>query len=336
MYKPSDITTNTQLAGWLRCSVNDIYRLRQKQEENSVIKFKIRKRNPKNGYREVYKAQNYLLCNTLKCLKFKLSKLYEPLECVGGFISGRNIAYNAKFHLNKKVVVNLDIKNFFESIPFERIIEAFKSLGFHNNMATILADIVTYNKILVAGFNTSPIIANIVCSQMDKELSAICKDRNINYTRYADDLSFSSEDNIELDTLEKIITKYGFTLNTEKTRTYKRGRSQYVTGLTVADKTMPRIPRRVKKNLRAAIHYIQIYGLSSHIEHKYGINCKSQRIINDYYCRKEAAEIFGWIHYINGIEPIFASKCFEQLKKITNRDDISYLKNAALYIKHRK
>lgn len=83
-------------------------------------------------------------------------------------------------------------------------------------MATILADIVTYNKILVAGFNTSPIIANIVCSKMDKELSAICKDRNINYTRYADDLSFSSEDNIELDPLEEIITKYGFTLNTEK------------------------------------------------------------------------------------------------------------------------
>ena len=47
---------------------------------------------------------------------------------------------------------------------------------------------------------------------MDKELSAICKDRNINYTRYADDLSFSSEDNIELDPLEEIITKYGFTL----------------------------------------------------------------------------------------------------------------------------
>lgn len=82
---------------------------------------------------------------------------------------------------------------------------------------------------------------------MDKELSAICKDRNINYTRYADDLSFSSEDNIELDPLEEIITKYGFTLNTEKTRTYKRGRSQYVTGLTVADKTKPRIPRRIKK-----------------------------------------------------------------------------------------
>lgn len=334
MYKPGDITTNTQLAGWLRCSVNDISRLRQK--ENSIIKFKIPKKNPKNGYREVYKAEDYLLCNTPKCLKFELSKLYEPLECVGGFIPGRNIAYNAKFHLNKNVVINLDIKNFFESIPFERVIEAFELLGFHNNIATLLADIVTYNKILVAGFNTSPIIANIVCSKMDKELSAICKDRNINYTRYADDLSFSSMDNIESDTLEKIITKYGFTLNTEKTRIYKRGRSQYVTGLTVADKTMPRIPRRIKKNLRAAIYYIRIYGLSSHIEHKYGISSKSQRIRNDSFCRKEAAEILGWIHYINGIEPIFASKCSEELKKITNRNDISYFKNADLYIRHRK
>ena len=100
MYKPGDITTNTQLAGWLRCSVDEISRLRQKQEENSVIKFEIPKRNPRNGHREVYQAVDYLLCNTLKCLKFKLSKLYEPLECVGGFIAGRNIAYNAKFHLN--------------------------------------------------------------------------------------------------------------------------------------------------------------------------------------------------------------------------------------------
>ena len=335
MYKPGDITTNTQLAGWLRCSVDEISRLRQKQEENSVIKFEIPKRNPRNGHREVYQAVDYLLCNTLICLKFKLSKLYEPVECVGVFIAGRNIAYNAKFHLNKKVIINLDIKNFFESIPFESIIEAFESLGFHNNMATILADIVTYNKILVAGFNTSPIIANIVCSKMDKELSAICKDRNINYTRYADDLSFSSEDNIELDPLEEIITKYGFTLNTEKTRTYKRGRSQYVTGLTVADKTKPRIPRRIKKNLRAAIHYIRIYGLSSHIEHKYDINCTNPRVLDD-FCRKEAAKILGWIHYINGIEPVFAYKCFNELKKITNDDDIFYLENADSYINQRK
>lgn len=81
--------------------------------------------------------------------------------------------------------------------------------------------------------------------------------------------------------------------------------------------------------------YIRIYGLSSHIEHKYDINCTNPRVLDD-FCRKEAAKILGWIHYINGIEPVFAYKCFNELKKITNDDDIFYLENADSYINQRK
>lgn len=259
---------------------------------------KIPKHNRMRGYRTVYKISNYLISNALKGLKDELEKLYQPKECVGGFVAGRNIAYNAKFHLNKNVVVNLDIKDFFESITNPTVVRMFKSLGFQEEMAQILADVVTYKGVLVAGFNTSPIIANMVCIEMDDELLYLCKQNNIDYTRYADDLSFSGEQVDISEGILGIIVKHGFILNEDKTRIYRRGRSQYVTGLTVADKTIPRIPRSMKKSLRAAVYYIKECGLASHIEHKYGEDCTNQSI-RDALCRREASRVMGWIHYVN-------------------------------------
>lgn len=333
MYSPDQIYNNERLTGFLRCSVQDIPILITKDE--GVSTFKIPKRNRSNGFRTVYRVNNYLILNVLKCLKLELSKLYQPKEYVGGFVAGRNIAYNAKFHLNKNVVANLDIKNFFESIPFLTVVKAFEQLGFIEKVATILANIVTYNKVLVAGFNTSPIIANIVCIEMDAEIASLCKSRNVDYTRYADDLSFSGDQIDFLDKIIEIIHKYGFSINDNKTRIYKRGRSQYVTGLTVADKTIPRVPRKIKKSLRAAVHYIKSYGLSSHIEYKYEVDCKNS-YLRDTLCRKEASRIMGWLHYINGIEPIFARKCFKELMQVRYDEDRGYLENADLYVNQRK
>lgn len=332
MYRPDEITTKERLAGWLRCQVKDLPVLIKKEDALTV--FNIPKRN-RNGYRTVYKVRNYLISDALKCLKSGLSKLYNADECVGGFVTGRNIAYNAKFHLNKNFVLNLDITNFFESIPHKTVVCAFEKLGFINKIAIVLADIVTYNEVLVAGFNTSPIIANIVCKEMDDDIISLCMRNNISYSRYADDLSFSGDTIEIIEEITEIIQRYGFSINEAKTRIYKRGQSQYVTGLTVADKTIPRVPRKIKKSLRAAIHYSKTYGLLSHVEHIHGANLQNS-YMSDTFCKQEAARIMGWIHYINGIEPVFAHKCIAELKQVMDREDREYFENADMYVNYRK
>ena len=329
MYNLKDIDSETLLAGFLRCDVKNIPLLRSKKA--GVRKLYIKKRNPKNGYRVVYEIQDSLLKNCLKCIQTELSSLYTPPLYISGFTHGRNIAYNASFHLNKKIVVNIDIYNFFESIQYSAIISAFERLGLNRDFSTVLADIVTYNKVLVAGFNTSPLIANMVCTDMDAEIKTLCDIHNITYTRYADDLSFSGDKVECIDSIKSILHKYGFVINGKKTRIYKKGGHQYVTGLTVVDAKHPRIPRKIKKQLRANIYYIKRWGLTSFVE--YNTACTDLYRLDEIKCQ-EACRIMGWLNYINGIEPDFSKKYIADILSI-DEPDLRYFENAHTYIKEK-
>ena len=248
----------------------------------------IPKHNPKYGYRKVYKATSQLLSYTLKQLHFELSNLYKPQSCIGGFTRGRGILYNASPHINKKVVLNIDIKDFFESIPFELIVSTFVRYGFTSKFANDLAEIVTYNKVLVAGFNTSPIVANMCCEDMDAKLLALCSAHQISYTRYADDLSFSGESIECVEDIKAIIVQYGFIINDKKTRIYRKGGPQYVTGLTVVDDKYPRIPRRIKRVLRSDIYYIVKLSKNEWVFENFFEKYATFFFLKEKSCKKEA------------------------------------------------
>ena len=222
----------------------------------------------------------------------------------------------------------------FESIPFELIVSTFVRYGFPSAIANDLAEIVTYNKVLVAGFNTSPIVASMCCEDMDAELLALCSAHQISYTRYADDLSFSGESIECVEDIKAIIVQYGFIINDKKTRIYRKGGPQYVTGLTVVDDKYPRIPRRIKRELRSDIHYIVKYGLASHIRYKYHLDI---HILDSYYmgdlCLNEARKIVGWIHFINSVEPTVAEQLDEMLLN-KRQEDLGYFINAYGYIEN--
>lgn len=331
MYKPSEIDSINKFAGYLRCSPEDLTFLETKLslDTNPVIsELKIRKKNKKLGYRTVYKVRSQTLLDVLKVIKLHLNSLYEPLDCVNGFSKGRNIVSNAKVHLNQKFVLNLDIENFFETIRMSDIVSAFESLGFSLEYATKLSQIVTYRDVLVAGFPTSPILANIICNKLDLSLINLSKENGINYSRYADDLSFSGEQVEIIESVRSLIDEHGFSLNNAKTKIYKRGQSQYVTGLSVADYNYPRVPKRIKKTLRAELYYISKFGLESHIEHNACIYDENNISI---ICHKKAAKIIGWIHFINSIEPRFAKECMDQIGRMTGEVELFYCDNA---IKH--
>ena len=192
-----------------------------------TYQFKIPKRNKKLGFRTVYSPFNGEFANMLKILNTSLSEIYSPIEQIHGFVKGKSIKTNATAHLNKKVVVSVDIKNFFESIKKPQVEDTLIEHGINSTMATILSEVLTINGFLPQGFNSSPIIANMVAKKMDKKLIKYCGDK-ITYTRYADDLYFSSNSTSpDISKIIEIVENSGFEVNSNKTQIMKRGQKQY-------------------------------------------------------------------------------------------------------------
>lgn len=196
----------------------------------------------------------------LKRLQKKLLKdIFEPLpvhDCVHGFKQGRSILTNAAVHVGRRCVVNIDIQSFFPSTNYKEILKVcWKS---HSDISVsasyVLADICSYAGGLPMGAPTSPAIANLVLKKADHLIASRCARYGVNYTRYADDLTFSGNGHPVkmIPYVEKVLSEFGYKLDPKKTNIFRRGRRQMVTGLVVNEK--PNIPRRIRKRLRAAVH----------------------------------------------------------------------------------
>lgn len=265
------------------------------------------------SHRIVYAPFSDTLINCLKILNKQLSSIYKPPSNVHGFVKGKSIKTNAFEHLSKNYILKVDIKNYFESITCEIIEEHLIKLKFTPEISSAIAKIGTYNNSLIQGFHTSPTIANIIFYDIDILLSKI--DSEITYSRYSDDLYFSSDKDFEIvDKIKNILSRFGFTLNRDKTIVMKRGQKQYVTGLTVFDSIQPRISKRVKRSIRQKLYYIQKFGYKGHIMHTLGItneeyledeNIKDKVDLQIEYLKKKMK---GWLVFINSIEPNFSDK----------------------------
>lgn len=332
------VKTKKQFIYFLRCreSFLDSVNLREyviidnKKNENidaeifestiAIERFYIEKRNSTLGYRTIHKPLSHELEFCQKILNNGLSSIYKPLECVHGFVFKKNIKTNAFVHLAKKQILALDIKIFFETITQNQIIESLIKLGIDNHVSEWISNIACVNGYLVQGFSTSPILANIVALEMDLEILENI-DTEVNYTRYADDLYFSSDSTfLNLEIITKIINKHGFELNNSKTKLMKRGQKQYVTGLSVFDNNLPRVPKKIKRKLRLEAYYIKKHGYEEHIIRKLKIKkhqLKNQDvkslIITEIDITRD--RIYGWLHFINSIEPNFSKKIIQELKK---------------------
>lgn len=172
-----------------------------------------------------------------------------------GFRRGRSIKTNALPHVGQEMVINIDIKDFFPSVTEKLVRQMFEALEFEN--INFLTALTTRLNGLPQGAPTSPIIANIVCFDLDNKLSDLIGAETGVYTRYADDITISGKSGIQriLPAVREILHEHGFGLNTSKTRIQRRGERQEVTGLTVNEKVS--IPRHIRKKLRAANHYLE-------------------------------------------------------------------------------
>lgn len=190
--------------------------------------------------------------------RFILGAILERAEFpdyVMGFVPERGIITNCAPHVGAKYLLNVDLENFFPSIHIGMIENIFRSFGYQDTVARVLAGLCTFAGRLPQGAPTSPLLANLAFSRADKEISSLCKITGVLYTRYADDLSFSSDKPIGTDFLDKIrriVTDSGFLLNSRKIRFAKPGQGKYVTGMVVNEKVQPN--RKIRKRIRAIFH----------------------------------------------------------------------------------
>lgn len=236
-------------------------------------------------------------CDELKFIQKKLllflENNYKFLSCQHGFIKGKSCVTNAKNHVGKRFVLNCDIEDFFDNIHFGRVRGLFMKdpFNYSSEVATIIAKIVCYNKRLPQGAPTSPIISNIICYTMDKQFEKIAKKNNCRYTRYADDITFSTDSEsfpkeiaevingkIEVsDQINKILSggyDNGFKFNNKKTKLYKRYVKQEVTGIVVNKKT--NVESKYIKNIRAIMNNIKKEGFISTCKKTFNIEIKNE------------------------------------------------------------
>jgi len=239
--------------------------------------FEIRKKS--GGMRQIT-APVKTLKSLLKYVNMILQAMYEPMPCVMGFVPEKSVADNAKIHVGKYYVFNIDLKDFFPSVAQARVWKKlqFPPFNFKNDPTTgiqrrVIADVIagmccmkvdsdTY--VLPQGAPTSPTLTNIICERLDRNLSSLAKKYGIIYTRYADDITFSSMHNVYkkdgefVNELHRIIEEQGFTINPAKTRLSRVNQRQEVTGLTVNEKV--NVTRRYVADIRHVLHAWQTKG----------------------------------------------------------------------------
>jgi len=303
-----EIETEGELAEIFGCEVEDLLRIANATDQLEFyeqIYLPKRSRKRRGEFRVVYKAKFQFLRLLQKNIATALSTCTEFHSCVQGFTAKRSIVTNAKVHLGAKILLHADIKNFFESVKLAQIEEAFQSLGCNDIVASTLSKVCSLNGFLPQVSSASPIIANLVCQKLDTDLLALANASGSEYTRYADDITFSGDNVPREDAIARLLKKYGFELRAEKCRTQKKGKPQYVTGLTVSDTSHPRVPRQTKRRLRLELYYARKFGLENHLA----------RTGNEDPPAWAEHRIDGWIRFIHSVEPakakIFAAQWAE-------------------------
>ncbi|MBV7440726.1 reverse transcriptase family protein [Weeksellaceae bacterium TAE3-ERU29] len=258
----------------------------------------------KSGADRLIHAPEKGLKSILRPLNFILQCIDDPHKSATGFVLDKSIVDNAKKHIDKPYVYNIDIKDFFHSFTKSWVKYGFMTAPFNlgkekEDLAFLLASLCTHpfeidgkiQNVLPQGSPTSPTITNILCKRLDRRLSGLAKRFGATYTRYADDITFSAmynifkeEENPQLNEkgrydnfiaeLERLITQENLIIKEEKVRLQNKDARQEVTGLVVNDKVNVR--RRYVKQLRMWLYYWE----------KYGYNKASEIFSRDYKADK--------------------------------------------------
>lgn len=281
--------------------------------------FTIRK---KSGGNRLINSPKKGLKRILRPLNLILQSVFEPHMDATGFIPGKSIVDNAKLHTGNHYVYNVDLKDFFHSFSRNQVKMALmlnpSGLGKEREfLAFVIASLCTHpfeidgkiESVLPQGSPTSPTLTNILCIDLDRRLKGLANRFGVKYSRYADDITFSSPHNIYnmksfQNELYRIIeNNQGLKINSKKSRLQNALIRQEVTGLTVNKKV--NVKTRYVKNIRMWLYYWE----------KYGYEKAEQLFLNDYKVDKGYVKK-GNPNFVNVI-----SGKLEFLKMVRGKDD---------------
>lgn len=356
-----DINSRDELADFLNIKRSYLtYVLYKKKTASFYRSFEIPKKS--GGSRKIHASTG-----VLKSIQVRLAdRLWEYQISVRtqrniktnishAFEKKKSIMSNAHIHRNKYLVLNLDLERFFESIHFGRVVGYFeknKDFTLPHDVATILAQLTCHEGHLPQGAPSSPIITNLICQILDIHILKIAKLYKLDYSRYADDMTFSTNNRMFIKCkedfmkdIESEILKAGFKLNHMKTRLSLRDSQQKVTGLVVNQKL--KVDSEYYRQTRAMAHHLysngyyeingvrgtisQLEGRFSFINQPDHYNNKNDRHIHDFWHissrEKQYQKLLFYRYFYANPKPLIITE---------GKTDIRYLKAALkkLYLEY--
>jgi retron-type reverse transcriptase len=229
------------------------------------------------------------------------------------------VVSNAQPHEGAKVVIKIDLKDFFPTVHFYRVAGTFRYLGMGEAAANTLAAIVTHrNKLpdgtvimpgaLPQGAPTSPAITNIVCRRLDARLDALAKKADATYTRYADDLTFSFRAEPSkgvgrfLWWVDQVIQQEGFVQNAPKRRVLRPSNQQRITGVVVNNGLS--VPRDARRRFRAILENVRRTSLEE--------QSRGKRDFKSY--------LTGFASYVKMVQPEVGNKLLAEVRSVLAED----------------
>jgi RNA-directed DNA polymerase len=254
-------------------------------------------------YRWIEKREGYRLIESPKPRLREIQRriLREILQAVPahraahGFVRGRSCLTYAHPHVDKLMVLRMDLRNFFASVPEARINALFQTLGYPEATARLLSGLCTNSaparvlrsipsvgqryrlpmkeqaqlerRHLPQGAPTSPTLANLCALHLDMRLDGLAQAMECDYTRYADDITLSGGEALrrrveKVSTLVAVLAlEEGFEVNHRKTRAMHRSQRQVLTGVVVNRKL--NLQRRTYDELKAILHNCARHGAAS-------------------------------------------------------------------------
>ena len=273
-----DLESLPDLAEFLDVAPTQLYHYAYRIDKSRAYStFEIPRRN--GGMRRI-DAPVRTLKFIQRLLHESLSRLYRPHRATHGFVHERSIVTNARQHVGRRYVLNVDLADFFPSIARRRVFRCLTSEqnGLNRKVANLIAALSTnaYAR-LPQGSPSSPVIANMVAVELDSQLAKLCGELRCRYTRYADDITISTARNemspelarypnaqgtgqvILGDALLGVIEANGFRINHQKSRMYSHWTRQTCTGLVVNGET-PSPSRAYMRRLRSLVHHWSKHG----------------------------------------------------------------------------
>ena len=222
-------------------------------------------------------------------------------DAATAYVRGKSLKHNAGPHLGSSYILKMDFSNFFPSLKQEDLYEILQKQGYKSFDIEFINKICFLDGALTIGAPSSPSISNAIMFDLDNQISSYCQEERMRFTRYADDLTISSNSRDQLlEAIEKITfivqskRSPSIKINTKKTSLIGSGSHQRVTGLTLATSGKLSVGREVKRRLRIQSHHYDLKKMPEEDEPTY----------------------FGWLAFVQSVEPDFVEKILSRYPRV--------------------